>query len=119
MSKKMKLVKPLGDRVLVRRRKDAEQIKGGIVIPDTAKEQSQEAEVIALGSGKIYDCKDGCASGKQIEFEVRVGDLVLISRYGGNEFKVDGEEYVILRQSDILGVLAGESESCCCGCCGD
>lgn len=116
MNKKMKLVKPLGDRVLVRRRKEAEQIKGGIVIPDTAKEQSQEADVVALGSGKIFDCKDGC---KQVEFEVRVGDRVLISRYGGNEFKVDGEEYVILKQSDILGVLAGEETSCCCGCCGD
>jgi chaperonin GroES len=119
MNRKMKLVKPLGDRVLVKRRKETEQVKGGIVIPDTAKEQSQEAEVVALGSGKICDCKDGGAVAKQIEFEVKVGDNVLISRYGGNEFKVDGEEYVILRQSDILGVLSGGDDCCCCGCCGD
>jgi chaperonin GroES len=116
MNRKMKLVKPLGDRVLVRRHKETEQIKGGIVIPDTAKEQSQEAEVVALGSGKVCDCKEGCV--KHVEFEVKVGDRVLISRYGGNEFKADGEEYVILRQSDILGVLSG-GDSCCCGCCGD
>lgn len=99
-----KLIKPLGDRVLVRRRKDAEQVKGGIVIPDTAKEQSQEAEVIALGSGRVCGCKDGEC--KNVEFEVKVGDRVLISRYGGNEFKIDGDEYVILRESEILGILA-------------
>ncbi|MDR1436218.1 MAG: co-chaperone GroES [Puniceicoccales bacterium] len=118
MNRKIKFVKPLGDRVLVKRRKDAEQIKGGIVIPDTAKEQSQEAEVIALGSGKVCDAKDSAV--KQIEFEVKVGDRVLISRYGGNEFKIDGEEYVLLRQSDILGILSGDGEcGCGCGCCGD
>jgi chaperonin GroES len=105
----------LGDRVLVKRRRDAEQIKGGIVIPDTAKEQSQEAEVVAIGSGRVCDCKDGGSTCRTVEFEVKVGDRVLISRYGGNEFKIDGVEYVLVRQGDILGLLEGCGESCCCG----
>ncbi|MDR3316466.1 MAG: co-chaperone GroES [Puniceicoccales bacterium] len=110
-----KIIKPLGDRVLVKRYKESEQIKGGIVIPDTAKEQSQEAEVVALGSGRINECKDGTTVCKQTEFEVKVGDRVLIGRYGGNEFKIDNIEYVIVRQSDILGVLTcTDGESCCC-----
>ncbi|MDR2030010.1 MAG: co-chaperone GroES [Puniceicoccales bacterium] len=108
-----KSIKPLGDRLLVRRKKGGEQVKGGIVIPDTAKEQSQEAIVVALGSGNVCDKDGNC---RRIEFEVKTGDCVLISRYGGNEFKIDGEEYVILKQSDVLGVVAccGGS-TCCCG----
>jgi chaperonin GroES len=106
-------IQPLGDRVLVKRRRDAEEVKGGIVIPDTAKEQSQEAEVVALGTGKVCDCKDN--SCKQVEFEVQVGDRVLISRYGGNEFKIDGVEYVLIKQCDILGVLCDGKKSCGCG----
>ncbi|MDR2577117.1 MAG: co-chaperone GroES [Puniceicoccales bacterium] len=109
------MIKPLGDRILVKRCKEAEQIKGGIVIPDTAKEQSQEAEVVALGSGWVCECKDGVCTRKQVEFEVKVGDRILISRYGGNEFKIDGVEYVILRQSDVLGVwCCCDGEPCCC-----
>ena len=104
MSKEV--IKPLGDRVLVKRRKEAEQIKGGIVIPETAKEQSQEAEVVALGTGNVCECKDSSCTCKKITFEVKAGDRVLISRYGGSEFKIDGVEYVIVRQSDILGILA-------------
>ncbi|MDR1438194.1 MAG: co-chaperone GroES [Puniceicoccales bacterium] len=99
-------IQPLGDRVLVKRRKDAEQIKGGIVIPDTAKEQSQEAEVIALGTGNVCESKDGCCSSKHIAFEVKAGDRILINRYGGNEFKMDGVDYLIIRQSDILGIIS-------------
>jgi chaperonin GroES len=110
-----KMIKPLGDRILVRRYKETEQIKGGIVIPDTAKEQSQEAEVVALGSGIVFESKDGNCTRKHVDFEVKVGDRILISRYGGNEFKIDGVEYVILRQSDVLGVLSCcDSDSCCC-----
>ncbi|MDR3117097.1 MAG: co-chaperone GroES [Puniceicoccales bacterium] len=105
-----KSIKPLGERVLVKRKKESEQVKGGIVIPDTAKEQSQEAIVVALGSGNVCD-RDGC---RHIEFEVKVGDCVLISRYGGNEFKIDGEEYVILKQSDVLGVVGCCGGGACC-----
>jgi len=100
------VIKPLGDRVLVQRKKESEQMKGGIYIPDTAKEQSQEAVVVALGTGHICECKSDECSCKTVHFDVKVGDRVLISRYGGNEFKIDGNEYVILRQSDILGILA-------------
>lgn len=105
MSKSNINIKPLGDRVLVKRRKDAEQVKGGIVIPDTAKEQSQEAEVIALGTGNVCECKDDCCKDKKVTFEVKVGDRVLINRYGGNEIKMDGVEYLIVRQNDILAIL--------------
>jgi chaperonin GroES len=91
-------IKPLGNRVLVRKIEEQEQIKGGIIIPDAAKEASQEAEVIALGSGRNDE-------GKILEFEVKVGDRVLISRYGGTEVKRDKEMLVVLRQDDILAVL--------------
>jgi chaperonin GroES len=99
-------IQPLGDRVLVKRRKDSEQIKGGIVIPDTAKEQSQEADVVALGTGNVCECKEDCCKDKKIHFEIKVGDRVLMNRYGGNEIKIDGEEYVIVRQNDILAILS-------------
>lgn len=97
-----KSIKPLGNRLLVKRCKDGEQVRGGIIIPDTAKEQSQEAEVVALGSGRI-ESRDGGV--QTIDFEVKVGDRVLISRYGGNEFKIGNEEYVLLRHDDVLGIL--------------
>ena len=92
-------VKPIGDRVLVKPAKDEETKKGGIIIPDTAKEKSQEGKVIAIGTGKIDD------NGKKVPFNVKVGDRVLISKYGGTEIKIDGEEYQVLREDDILGIV--------------
>ena len=93
-------IRPLGDRVLVEQKQEAaEQIKGGIVIPDTAKEKPQEAIVVALGTGKIDD------NGKKVPFDVKVGDVVLTSKYGGTEVKYDDKEYKILSASDILAVI--------------
>ena len=93
-------IKPIGDRVLVRHLDEkGEQVRGGIIIPDSAKEKPQEAEVIAVGTGK----KD--ENGKLIAFEVKVGDRVLISKYGGTEVKIDEVKYSLVREDDILGVL--------------
>jgi len=91
---------PLGDRVLVQPVKEEEQKKGGIIIPDSAKEKPQEGKVIALGTGP----KD--EDGKVVPFRVKVGDTVLMPKYGGTEFKMDGKEYQIIREDDILGVLS-------------
>ncbi len=96
----MASIKPLGQRVLVKRLEADAISAGGIVLPDTAKEKPQEAEVIALGTGG----KD--ENGKDIEFSVSVGDKVLISKYGGTEVKLDGEEVLILSESDILGIVS-------------
>jgi chaperonin GroES len=93
-------IQPLGDRVLVKAVEEKEQIKGGIIIPDSAKEKPQEAEVIALGTGKKDD------NGKVIPFEVKVGDKVLVSKYGGTEVKIGDEKFSLLREDDILGVIA-------------
>jgi chaperonin GroES len=92
-------VKPLGDRVLVQPLEEKEVKKGGIIIPDTAKEKPQEGTVVAIGTGKLDD------KGKKIEFNVKVGDKVLISKYGGTEIKIDGENYLIMREDDILGII--------------
>lgn len=92
-------VKPLGDRVLVEPAEEKEVKKGGIIIPDTAKEKPMEGVVRALGTGKLDD------AGKKIPFEVKVGDRVLISKYGGTEIKIDGKEYKILNSDDILAVV--------------
>ena len=92
-------VRPLGDRVLVQALEEAEVKKGGIIIPDTAKEKPQEGKVIALGTGKRDD------DGKIIPFVVKAGDTVLISKYGGTEIKVDGTSYLIMREDDILGII--------------
>jgi chaperonin GroES len=92
-------ITPIGDRVLVKRLEEKEQVKGGIVIPDTAKEKPQEALVVALGSGKKND------KGEAIAFEVAVGDRVLISKYGGTEVAYEGEKYVLLREDDLLAIL--------------
>ena len=92
-------VKPLGDRVLVHPIEEKEVKKGGIIIPDTAKEKPQEGKVVALGTGKIED------NGKKVEFTVKKGDTVLISKYGGTEIKIDGETYLIMREDDILGII--------------
>jgi len=92
-------VKPLGDRVLVEAVEEKEVRKGGIIIPDTAKEKPMEARVVALGTGKTDD------DGKKVPFEVKVGDRVLTSKYGGTEIKLDDKEYKILNSDDILAVL--------------
>lgn len=92
-------VKPLGDRVLVQALEEKEVVKGGIIIPDTAKEKPQEGKVVALGTGKIDE------KGNKVEFTVKVNDRVLISKYGGTEIKVDGTSYLIMREDDILGIL--------------
>ena len=91
-------IKPLGQRVLVKRLDEEEKSAGGIIIPDTAKEKPQEAEVVALGVGKDDD-------GNDVTFDVAVGDKVLISKYGGTDVKLDGEDLLIISQSDILGVI--------------
>jgi len=92
-------IQPLGQRVLVKRTDSEEKSAGGLYIPDTAKEKPQEAKVVALGTGGKDD------DGKAIEFTVKVGDLVLISKYGGTEVKLDGEEHLLISESDILGII--------------
>jgi chaperonin GroES len=92
-------VKPLGDRVLVEPVEEKEVKKGGIIIPDSAKEKPTEGIVVALGTGKTDD------SGKKIPFEVKIGDRVLVTKYGGTEIKLDGKEYKILSSDDILAVV--------------
>jgi chaperonin GroES len=92
-------IKPLGDRVLVKPLEEKEISKGGIIIPDSAKEKPQEAEVVALGTGKRDD------DGKLVELTVKVGDKILVSKYGGTEVKVEGESYTIMREDDILGII--------------
>ncbi|MEN6519858.1 MAG: co-chaperone GroES [Armatimonadota bacterium] len=98
------MLKPLSDRIIAKATGAEEVTKGGIVLPDTAKEKPQEGEVIAVGPGRLLD------SGKTVPMDVKVGDKIIYSKYGGTEVKVDGEEYIILRQDDVLAVL----ESCKC-----
>ena len=92
-------VRPIQDRILVRRVAEEEKTKGGLYIPDTAKEKPMESVVVALGTGKTDD------NGKKVPFEVKKGDRVLVSKYGGTEIKLDGKEYKILNSDDILAVL--------------
>ena len=92
-------IHPLSDRVMVEPQKEGETKKGGIIIPDTAKEKPTEGKVIAIGTGKIDE------AGKKIPFNVKVGDKVLMPKYGGTEVKLDGKEYQILREEDILAVI--------------
>jgi len=92
-------VRPLHDRVLLRRLEEKEVVKGGIIIPDTAKEKPQEAEVIAVGPGKLDD------NGKRMPIDVKKGDRILIGKYSGSDIKIDDDEFVIVREDEILGVL--------------
>ncbi len=92
-------IQPLGDRVLVKQIEEKEQIKGGIIIPDAAKEKSQEATVVAVGLGRTLD------NGERTSFDVKVGDKVLISKYGGTEVVLDGDKYLLLREDDIVAIL--------------
>ncbi len=94
-------IRPLQDRVIVKRVKEEEKTKGGIIIPDTAKEKPQEGKVVAVGKGKISD------EGKLIPPTVKAGDRILFGKYSGSEIKLDGSEYLIMREDDILGVLEG------------
>ena len=92
--------RPLGDRVLVKRVEEEEKTRGGIIIPDTAKEKPQEGEVIAVGPGARDE------AGKRIEPDVKVGDRILFGKWSGSEVRLDGEDLLIMKESDILGVLA-------------
>ena len=94
-------IRPLGDRILVKRIKEEEKTKGGIIIPDTAKEKPQEGKVVAVGKGKVTE------EGKLIAPDVQAGDRILFGKYSGSEVKLEGEEHLILREDDILGVLEG------------
>jgi len=92
-------IRPLGDRILIKRVQEEEKTKGGIIIPDTAKEKPQEGKVVAVGKGKVTE------QGKLLPPDVKVGDRILFGKYSGSEVKIEGEDHLILREDDILGVL--------------
>ena len=96
-------VRPLHDRVLIKRVEEQETVRGGIIIPDSAKEKPQEGEVVAAGTGKRLE------SGQVIPLEVKAGDRVLFGKYSGTEIKLDGEDFLMVRESEILGILANNS----------
>jgi chaperonin GroES len=98
MAKKLN-IRPLHDRLIVKRLSEEEKTKGGIIIPDTAKEKPQEGEVIAVGNGKVIE------GGKKVPLDVKVGDKILFSKYSGTEIKVEGEEYLIMREDDVQAVI--------------
>jgi len=98
-------VRPLHDRILIKRIEEKETVKGGIIIPDTAKEKPQEAEVIAVGNGKKTE------EGKIVPLDVKAGDRILFGKYSGTEIKLDGEELLIIREDEVLGVLEGASKA--------
>jgi chaperonin GroES len=92
-------IRPLNDRIIVRRMEEQEQMRGGLYIPDTAREKPQEGEVLAVGNGKLLD------NGQRIAIDLKAGDRILFGKYAGTEIKLDGDEYLILREDDILGVV--------------
>jgi chaperonin GroES len=92
-------IRPLNDRIIVRRMEEQEQMRGGLYIPDTAKEKPQEGEVLAVGNGKLLD------NGQRIAIDLKAGDRILFGKYSGTEIKLDGDEYLILREDDVLGVV--------------
>ena len=94
-------LRPLGDRVLIKAVEKKDELRGGLIIPDTAKEKPQEGEVIAAGKGKTGE------DGKLIPMDVKVGDRILYGKYSGTEVKIEGQEYLIMHQDDILGVIEG------------
>jgi len=98
-------VRPLHDRILIKRIEEKETIKGGIIIPDSAKEKPQEGEVIATGNGKKTD------KGEVIPLDVKAGDRILFGKYSGTEIKLDGEEYLILREDEVLGVIEAKTSA--------
>jgi chaperonin GroES len=97
----MTKIRPLQDRIIVKRVQEEEKTKGGIIIPDTAKEKPIEGKVIAAGNGKVLE------DGKVRPLDVKAGDRILFSKYAGTEIKIDGEEHLIMREEDILGVIEG------------
>ncbi len=98
-AQRMTDVRPLGDRILVKRVEEEEVMKGGIIIPDTAKEKPQRGEVIAVGLGRVDE------DGKRLPLDVKVGDSILFGKYAGNEVTIDDEEYLIMREEDVLAVI--------------
>jgi chaperonin GroES len=97
-------IRPLYDRIVVKRLEEKETIQGGIIIPDSAKEKPQEGEVVAVGQGKRLD------SGKVVPLDVKPGDRILFGKYSGNEIKLDGNEYTIMREDEVLGILEGATK---------
>ncbi len=97
--------RPLHDRILIKRIEEKEAVKGGIIIPDTAKEKPQEGEVVAVGHGKKNE------EGKVIAMDVKAGDRILFGKYSGAEIKIDGQEYLILREEEVLGIIEGKAAS--------
>ena len=95
-------VRPLHDRVLIKRVEEQETVRGGIIIPDSAKEKPQEGEVMAIGEGKRLE------DGKLVALDVQVGDRILFGKYSGSDIKLDGEEYMIMREDEVLGVLESQ-----------
>jgi len=98
-------IRPLHDRVVVKRIDEGEQVRGGIIIPDTAKEKPQQGEVIAAGSGKVLE------NGTRVALDVKVGDRILFGKYSGSEIKLDGNEYLIMKEDEILGVVDGAAKA--------
>jgi chaperonin GroES len=98
-------VTPLHDRILVKRIEEKETVKGGIIVPDTAKEKPQEGEVVAVGAGKKNE------KGERQPLDVKEGDRILFGKYAGNEIKIDNEEFLIIREEEVLGVLSGAAKS--------
>jgi len=98
-------VRPLHDRIIVQRLEEGEQQIGGIIIPDTAKEKPQQGKVIAAGSGKVND------DGKPVPLDVKAGDLILFGKYAGQEIKLDGEEYLIMKEDEVLAVIEGKTRN--------
>ena len=98
-------VRPLHDRVVIKRIEEQETVRGGIIIPDSAKEKPQEAEVVAVGTGKRNE------AGQVFPLEVKAGDRILFGKYSGTEIKLDGDEYLILREDEILGIIEGGAAS--------
>jgi chaperonin GroES len=96
---------PLHDRVVIRRIEEQETVRGGIIIPDTAKEKPQEGEIVAVGKGKSNE------EGKVFPLDVKEGDRVLFGKYAGTEIKIDGEDFIIMREEEILGILSGSGKS--------
>ena len=92
-------VRPLADRILVKREEASETVRGGIIIPDSAKEKPQEAKVVAVGPGKVND------AGERVALELKVGDIILLSKYAGTEVKIDNVEHIIMREEDVLAVI--------------
>ncbi len=97
-------IRPLHDRILIKRVAEEESVRGGIIIPDTAKEKPQEGEVVAIGNGKLLE------NGQRVPLDVKEGERILFGKYAGSEIKLEGEDYLILREDEVLGVLAGAAK---------